>query len=279
MPPVLIDASPWLTQGHLMALGAVVGAALTAWLAPRPARAVIILIASALAALCGARALWWIVMGQGDPHLLIDTTSRAGLTSLGALVSALVAIVALTRALYPPHDRARARDALSASILTALAFARAGCALRGCDFGRPAPSGWWAGSIAYGHEQAPAWLTYRQLGGLDAAGYTPALIPWTLYLSAATLASVAIGWRLGRPDSSRAEISRRAPTMIALYAIARLVLEGGRHPLAAPRLSGWSINQILVFIALLAAAVFWGARRVAARSFEPSEKRCDTDGL
>jgi prolipoprotein diacylglyceryltransferase len=171
----------------------------------------------------------------------------AGMTSFWGYLAGAAAIAAVCK-----RDRiplARMADLAAIPIGAALVFARLGCFVAGCDYGKVSALPW-AVRFPAG---SPAWRDHLQ-AGLIPAGRAESLAvhPTQLYEAVLGLAIIAIAWAVGR--RARTE-GRMFVAAAATYAIGRLVIETLRGDAGRGIYAGLSSGQIfcvLVLIALVA---------------------------
>ncbi len=170
----------------------------------------------------------------GGGYALNVVAGVDGASSLGAVAGA--AVVALGhRWTFSPRETLQMLDATAPAGLLALAAARVGCLMQGCDVGA-ATSVSWAVHYAPGH---PAAVWHELGGGMG-------LHPFPLYLAvpSTVLAISASLLRFERPGS-------RALVVAVGYALVRGIAEGFRVWERVPP-SAWIGTAVAVaFLALL----------------------------
>jgi phosphatidylglycerol:prolipoprotein diacylglycerol transferase len=163
----------------------------------------------------------------------------AGMTSFWGYLAGIVAIAIVCRrnGIRP----ALLLDLAAAPIGMALCFARIGCFLAGCDYGKVTSVPWAVRFPAH----SPAWLDHLQSGLLppDRAESLP-VHPTQLYESALGLAMVALALLAARTRWARAREGRVFLVVAAAYAIGRLAIEVVRGDAGRGIYDGLSSGQI-----------------------------------
>jgi len=238
-----------------------IGILLALWLALRQSRAIGLrprtfalgLMLACAGAVVGAKAmgnlervdLWW-----SQPSRLLDP-NLGGATSFGALLGgAAVLYLYLRRRHIDPWHVA---DTLAPLALLGLAFARLGCFLQGCDYGRFSQVPW---AVRF-PRGTPAFAAQSDAGLLGPyQNLSLPLHPFQLYLVYFDLALVLlfIAWpTLGRRRGS----GRRAFLLAATYFSGRFALELARAPSAITTLGPLNLAQWLAIGTLLGLAILF----------------------
>jgi len=182
----------------------------------------------------------------------------AGMTSFWGYLAGIAAIAAVCRANRIPV--ARLLDLAAAPIGLALCFARLGCFLAGCDYGK-VTSVPWAVRFPAG---SPAWVDHLQSGLLppERADSLP-VHPTQLY--EALLGLVMVGLALVAPRSRwvREREGRVFVVIAGAYALGRLPIEALRGDMGRGIYFGLSSGQIFSLAVLLAIGVTLVSKRRA----------------
>ncbi len=238
-----------MTQGAFWGAAVAAAAAGALWRAPahgvRRSDAFALFGLMGVAAILGARLFGWGAAWATGDSLGWDVLWRvqgAGMASLGAAAGAGGVVCAVG---WRTGRLGQWCDLFVPVGLVSLAIARLGCMASGCDFGVPAPHA--PGAVHYA-EGAKAWGFFARHDLLH-HGVTPPLAPFPLYLSAATLISVALAaWGTRDTDGAGAW----AWWSLVGYTICRVALEELRHPSSAPPLVwGLNLNQWVLGAVLL----------------------------
>ena len=177
-------------------------------------------------------------------------TDETGLSSLGGVVGAGAALVALIRP-WRPQRRWMADHLIPAGV-AGLAVARLGCLFQGCDFGRRTD-----GALAVVHEAGSrAWEFHQTYFEMSAGADTSlAVHPFAAYLALWGLVSALIGEWIRRYN--------RGPG-VAGVACATVFLAGGgaiesmREPATVIQIAdGISAYPLLYWMGALAAGLAW----------------------
>lgn len=170
----------------------------------------------------------------------------AGMTSFWGYLAGVAAVAAVCRRDEVPL--ARMGDLAAMPIGVALVFARLGCFMAGCDYGKVSSLPW-AVRFPAG---SPAWRDHLH-AGLIPAGRTASLAvhPTQLYEALLGLVIVAVAWFVGR--RSRTE-GRMFLAAAATYAIGRLLIETLRGDAGRGIYAGLSSGQIFSLLVLIAIA-------------------------
>lgn len=210
------------------------------WLAPRhdpalPRQEMLAIFgASAFGGGLGGRLLWWLAswlrgerMGIGE---LLALPDQGGFSSLGVLAgaAAFATVMILLGGLRKRFWHIL--DFFAPIFLIALAIARLGCLVRGCDFGVEMPADHSLLTTRYEEPGAFAWQWFAARRELELDGTTPALFALPLWLSAVTFALVCLVLSVERWRSEVWRAGTRALTLMGGYVVLRFVLEGWRHP-------------------------------------------------
>lgn len=186
--------------------------------------------------------------------------STVGLSSLGAIAGAALAMAGWSRAIN--SNQWWLIDGMVPAGIAGLSVARVGCLFDGCDFGRIAE---WGPAVAYGPESR-AWEVHVAeygLGVMDTASY--AVHPFAAYLAGWGLMSAVVGeWLRRRSDRSGN----------AAVATALLFLAGGgavewlREPATVPPSgTGWTVYPFVYWLGtvVIGAAWWWFNKRLRNR--------------
>jgi len=179
----------------------------------------------------------------------------AGMTSFWGYLAGAAAVAAVCKAERVPL--ARMADLVALPIGVALVFARLGCFMAGCDYGKVSALPW-AVRFPAG---SPAWRDQIH-AGLIPAGRLESLPvqPTQLYEAMLGIVIVVVAWLVAR--RSRTE-GRAFLAAAATYAIGRLLIECVRGDVGRGIYGGLSSGQIFSLLVLLAiAARFVLNRRV-----------------
>lgn len=235
---ITLGSEPFATQTQLVGAGIVVALCVTAWLARRDG--------VALSEAWGLTALFAACALVGGALAGAVGGALGSFSSLGAL--ALVSAAALLARVGLGARTPRLFDVVAPGAVLALAFARLGCLLEGCDFGRPVAS---ALAVAY-EAPHPVWYLHATRGLVDAAAPASAAVhPFPLYIVIPTvlivLASFAI--RGGR--------GTRAMCVVVGYGIARSVAEWFRDPACGDDVAGVPAGFVAAALVGLGAILWW----------------------
>ncbi|MEL6182813.1 MAG: prolipoprotein diacylglyceryl transferase family protein [Myxococcota bacterium] len=226
------------------------------------------LLAGAAGALCGpvgGRLLWalseWRLI-LDHPIALIHPF-QGGAASFGALFGAVLgASLALKFLREPIWPYA---DVLGPPALLGIAFARIGCVMRGCDFGRVSQVPW---SIRHS-SASRIWRIHVKEGLVESTSPLSAPIhPFPLYLAAWGAVCLALVW--WSPRVFGAAPGQRATGVGALWCAGRFVIEFVRHPGDAPQL--WGPLNLGHGLALVGCIALWSLNRwLGRRDAEPGQ--------
>ena len=183
----------------------------------------------------------------------------AGMTSFWGYLAGIGAVAAVCRAHRVPV--ARLLDLAAAPIGLALCFARLGCFLAGCDYGK-VTSLPWAVRFPAG---SPAWVDQLQSGLLppERAESLP-VHPTQLYEALLGVVLIAIALLAPRSRWVRAREGRVFLVVAAAYALGRLPIEALRGDAGRGIYFGLSSGQIFSLAVLLAIGATIVSRRRAA---------------
>lgn len=180
----------------------------------------------------------------------------AGMTSFWGYLAGAAAVAAVCKAERVPL--ARMADLAAMPIGVALVFARLGCFMAGCDYGKVSALPWAvrfpAGSPAWRDQLHAGWIPAGRLESLPVQ-------PTQLYEAMLGLAIVAVAWLVAR--RSRTE-GRAFLAAAVTYAIGRLLIECVRGDAGRGIYAGLSSGQIFSLIVLAAIAVRFALSRRAA---------------
>ena len=225
------------------------------------------LLAGGGAGLCGAaggRVLWAIVEWEyilANPFALVDPF-KGGATSFGALAGATLGAALALRLMKVSIWRYA--DVLAPPGLIGIAFARVGCLMRSCDFGRVTDLPW-----AVQHSMASRiWRVHLSEGlvtGFDPM--TAPIHPFPLYLVAWGLCCFLLVFRW--PELFGRAAGQRAVGVAALWCLGRFAIEFVRHPGDAPRVVGDLLNlghmfALTGFAIMVSCHVLLGRRQTTA---------------
>jgi prolipoprotein diacylglyceryltransferase len=170
----------------------------------------------------------------------------AGMTSFWGYLAGGAALAAVCKRDGVPL--ARMGDLAAIPIGVALVFARLGCFMAGCDFGKVSAMPW-AVRFPTG---SPAWRDHLH-AGLIPAGHTASLPvhPTQLYEAFLGLVIVAVAWIVGRRTRTEGRMFLAAA---ATYAIGRLLIETLRGDAGRGIYAGLSSGQIFSLVVLIAIA-------------------------
>ncbi|HEX7701712.1 MAG TPA: prolipoprotein diacylglyceryl transferase family protein [Kofleriaceae bacterium] len=170
----------------------------------------------------------------------------AGMTSFWGYLAGGAALAAVCKRDGVPL--ARMGDLAAIPIGVALVFARIGCFMAGCDFGKVSALPW-AVRFPAG---SPAWRDHLH-AGLIPAGNTASLPvhPTQLYEAFLGLVIVAVAWVVGRRARTEGRMFLAAA---ATYAIGRLLIETLRGDAGRGIYAGLSSGQIFSLVVLIAIA-------------------------
>jgi phosphatidylglycerol:prolipoprotein diacylglycerol transferase len=186
----------------------------------------------------------------------------AGMTSFWGYLAGGAAMAAVCKRDGVPL--ARMGDLAAIPIGAALVFARLGCFMAGCDFGKVSAVPW-AVRFPAG---SPAWRDHLH-AGLIPAGHTASLPvhPTQLYEAFLGLVIVAVAWVVGRRTRTEGRMFLAAA---ATYAIGRLLIETLRGDAGRGIYAGLSSGQIFSLVVLIAiAAKLALTKRVMATAIAP----------
>ena len=177
----------------------------------------------------------------------------AGMTSFWGYLAGGAAVAVVCRRDGVPL--ARMGDLAAIPIGVALVFARLGCFMAGCDFGKVSALPW-AVRFPAG---SPAWRDHLH-AGLVPATHTASLAvhPTQLYEAFLGLVIVVVAWVVGR--RSRTE-GRMFLAAAATYAIGRLLIETLRGDAGRGIYAGLSSGQIFSLVVLIAIAIKLAVRK------------------
>jgi prolipoprotein diacylglyceryltransferase len=181
----------------------------------------------------------------------------AGMTSFWGYLAGAAAVAAVCKAEGVPV--ARKADLAAIPIGIALVFARLGCFMAGCDYGKVSSLPW-AVRFPAG---SPAWRDQIHAGWIPAGRFESLPVhPTQLYEAMLGIVIVLVAWVVAR--RSRTE-GRAFLAAAATYAIGRLLIEIVRGDVGRGIYGGLSSGQIFSLLVLLAiAARFAVTRRVMA---------------
>ncbi|MEO8841248.1 MAG: prolipoprotein diacylglyceryl transferase family protein [Kofleriaceae bacterium] len=170
----------------------------------------------------------------------------SGMTSFWGYLAGATAVAAICKRDGVPL--ARMADLAAIPIGGALVFARLGCFMAGCDYGKVSSLPW-AVRFPAG---SPAWRDHLH-AGLIPAGRTASLAvhPTQLYEASLGLVIVAVAWIVGRRTRTEGRMFLAAA---ATYAIGRLVIEMLRGDVGRGIYAGLSSGQIFSLLVLIAIA-------------------------
>jgi hypothetical protein len=170
----------------------------------------------------------------------------AGMTSFWGYLAGGAALAAVCKRDGVPL--ARMGDLAAIPIGVALVFARLGCFMAGCDFGKVSSLPWAVRFPA----NSPAWRDHLH-AGLIPAGRTASLAvhPTQLYEACLGLVIVAVAWFVGRRTRTEGRMFLAAA---ATYAIGRLLIETLRGDAGRGIYAGLSSGQIFSILVLIAIA-------------------------
>jgi prolipoprotein diacylglyceryltransferase len=181
----------------------------------------------------------------------------AGMTSFWGYLAGGTALAAVCKRDGVPL--ARMADLAAIPIGVALVFARLGCFMAGCDFGKVSSLPW-AVRFPAG---SPAWRDHLH-AGLIPAGRAASLAvhPTQLYEAFLGLVIVAVAWVVSRRTRTEGRMFLAAA---ATYAIGRLLIETLRGDAGRGIYAGLSSGQIFSLVVLIAiAAKLAATKRVMA---------------
>ncbi len=185
-------------------------------------------------------------------HLLATGRVRvrwAGMTSFWGYLAGLGATVLVCRRHGVPL--ARLGDIAAAPLGVALAFARLGCFLGGCDYGKITSAPW---SVRF-PSGSPAWRDHVRHGLLPAdRGESLAVHPTQLYEALLGLAIAGIAIWVARRAWARAQPGRVFLVAAVTYAVGRIAIERFRGDAGRGLYAGLSSGQIFSILALAAIA-------------------------
>lgn len=257
LAPWLGGAARWLVPGYpfMLALGAILGAVVvvesTARVGYARRRTLEVLLAAYLGGLLGAATIplaqaiaAWIAAGR--------FVARSGLAAYGGLLGGLLASVLVLRrqrlAVLP------FLDAGAPALGLGYFFARLGCFLAGCDYGRPTDA-----PIGVRFPQGSfAWVDHVERGLVppDARASLP-VHPTQLYLAFLGLALFLVVPRLPlRRDGAR------VAAYFAAYAFGRSAIELLRGDASRGAVGPLSTSQAIALATLVAIGAAWIARVV-----------------
>ena len=170
----------------------------------------------------------------------------AGMTSFWGYLAGAAAFAAVCKRDGVPL--ARMGDLAAIPIGVALVFARLGCFMAGCDFGKVSSLPW---AVRF-PTNSPAWRDHLH-AGLIPAGRTASLAvhPTQLYEAFLGLVIVAVAWVVGRRTRTEGRMFLAAA---ATYAIGRLLIETLRGDAGRGIYAGLSSGQIFSLLVLIAIA-------------------------
>jgi len=179
----------------------------------------------------------------------------AGMTSFWGYLAGAAAVAAVCKAEGVPL--ARMADLAAIPIGFALVFARLGCFMAGCDYGKVSSLPWAvrfpAGSPAWRDQIHAGWIPAGRLESLP-------VHPTQLYEAMLGIVIVVVAWLVTR--RSRTE-GRAFLAAAVTYAVGRLLIECVRGDVGRGIYGGLSSGQIFCLLVLLAIAVrFALSRRV-----------------
>ncbi len=183
----------------------------------------------------------------------------AGMTSFWGYLAGIAAIAAVCRAHRIPV--ARLLDLAAAPIGLALCFARLGCFLAGCDYGKVTSLPWGMRFPA----GSPAWVDHLQSGLLppERAESLP-VHPTQLYEALLGVVMIVLALVAPRSRWVRAREGRVFLVVAAAYALGRLPIEALRGDAGRGIYFGLSSGQIFSICVLLAIGVTILSKRRAA---------------
>ncbi len=185
----------------------------------------------------------------------------AGMTSFWGYLAGLGATVLVCRRYGVPL--ARLGDVAAAPLGVALAFARLGCFLGGCDYGKVTSAPW---SVRF-PSGSPAWRDHVRHGLLPSdRGESLAVHPTQLYEALLGLAIAVIAIWVARRAWARAQPGRVFLVAAVTYAVGRIAIERFRGDAGRGLYAGLSSGQIFSILALaaIAAGVVLARRRARA---------------
>ena len=180
----------------------------------------------------------------------------SGMTSFWGYLAGLAAIVVVCR----DHELPLARlgDLAAAPAGLALACARVGCFLGGCDYGKVTSLPW---AVRF-PQGSPAWHDQVRAGLVpDARAESLPVHPTQLYEALLGLVIVALTVAVARRAWARERQGRVALVAIVTYALGRIVVEMFRGDVGRGIYGGLSSGQIFSLCVLAVLALAWLARR------------------
>ncbi|MCB9562561.1 MAG: prolipoprotein diacylglyceryl transferase [Kofleriaceae bacterium] len=180
----------------------------------------------------------------------------AGMTSFWGYLAGGVAVTLVARA----HRIAPARlgDLAAAPLGVALACARLGCFVAGCDYGKVS-SAPWAVRFPTG---SPAWRDHVHAGLVPAGrGASLPVHPTQLYEAGLGLVIAALAIVVARTAWARARHGRVVVVAVVAYAIGRLGIEELRGDVGRGFFGPLSSGQVFALLLLTALAATWAWRR------------------
>ncbi len=260
------DAAGWLVPGYaaMLAIGALLGSVVVVEAAARAGyarrRSLEVLMVAYVGGLLGAAC---VPLGQAIAHALADGrfVARSGLAAYGGLLGGTLASMAILRRLRLPV--LPFLDAGAPALGLGYFFARLGCFLAGCDYGRPTAS---AFGVRFPQGSA-AWVDHVERGLVppDARASLP-VHPTQLYLAFLGLALFVAISRLRAPPSPVPPVSApardgaRISAFFAAYAVGRFALESLRGDASRGAIGPLSTSQAIAVVTLALLGALWSAR-------------------
>lgn len=211
--------------------------------------------------------LYWIILHDAPLSNLFVLES--GFSSFGAIFGGGAAVVLLWFGLFDDEMEFRkVLDVLVPAGLVALAWARLGCIVNGCDFGVRTQVPW---GIRY-PRGSEVFEFHSQMGWVGVGeSLSQPVHPLPIYLFLACAAAVVVaGFLTSRPGLS-------AGWAIIVYAGFRLPAEFFRAPIAGSTVFGLS-TTVLASVALLTAGIMWLGFLYSRPQHEPRELAPKEDG-
>lgn len=240
---------PWnLGQSHLVGVG-ILAALAWAWFGA--VRREIAFAVLGLAVLLGAvfGRLVFLILAPEAPQPLWDPFTP-GYASFGVLLGGALAAAPLWS--EPRQVRLQTLDVVVPAGLVALASARFGCLLEGCDFGRAASVPW---AIRYAPGE-PAWQAHLSRGWIDPGSAASALVhPFPLYMALGTLFVVLVTVLAAK--RLRLCAGSTAAAAAIGYLGVRAGFEAFRDPATAPFLGIMNLHLAFVVAGIGGVALWW----------------------